>query len=135
MIGVELAVQDVAGARIAKALDADRVELCSALALGGLTPSVALIEQVVAHGPDVHTMVRPRGGGFVYSVEEADLIVADIHHAVSAGVAGVVIGTLDESGMPDLKQLARFVEAARGVEVTFHRAIDVAKDKIGRAHV
>ncbi len=133
MIAVELAVQDAAGARIARSLGADRVELCSALSLGGLTPSAALIEQVVACGPDVHVLIRPRAGGFVYSRAEEDVIAADIRHAVNAGAAGVVIGSLDESGLPDLNQVGRFVEAAQGVEVTFHRAIDLANDILGAA--
>src|SRR5699024_7043008 len=61
---VELAVQDVAGVRIAQAVGVDRIELCTGLSLGGLTPSVALVERAVAAGVGVHVLVRPRAGGF-----------------------------------------------------------------------
>lgn len=129
--GIELAVQDVAGARIAKELGANRIELCSALSLGGLTPSAGLIEQAVAVGPPVHTLIRPRAGGFVYSEQEIDLLLIDVHRAVAAGSTGVVVGVLDETGMPDLHVLARCIDAAGGAEVTFHRAIDVSADILG----
>src|SRR5699024_6191342 len=69
-----------------------------------------------------------RAGGFVYSKQEVDLLLADVRHAVAAGSAGVVVGVLDETGMPDLGVLARCIEAADGAEVTFHRAIDVTAD-------
>src|SRR5690625_579459 len=89
---VELAVQDVAGVRVAQAVGVDRIELCTGLALGGLTPSVALIEQAVGSGVPVHVLVRPRAGGFDYDSDERTLIVADAQAAVAAGAAGVVVG-------------------------------------------
>lgn len=127
MTDVELAIQDAHGIEIARDLGVTRVELCSALALGGLTPSIALVEQACAQ-VSTHTLIRPRAGGFEYTPEEIDLIAADIERAVDAGTQGVVVGALDARGMPDLAALARFVEAAGSAEVTFHRAIDVAAD-------
>lgn len=136
-LAVEIAVQDRAGVRIALDADADRVELCSALGMGGLTPSAALISAAVAeateHARDgfVHVLVRPRGGGFVYAPDEVDLTVADIRFAREAGAAGVVVGALDEVGAVDASAISRFVEAADGLEVTFHRAIDIVPDPLG----
>lgn len=145
-IAVELAVQDARGAEIARALGADRIELCSALALGGLTPSRGLIERAIEVGPPVHVLIRPRAGGFVYTRQEVETILADIRHAREAGAAGVVVGALTPAGAPDLEVLERCVAVARGcvatqgyaaapegaaaagIEVTFHRAIDVSAD-------
>lgn len=127
MTDIELAVQDTAGVAVAAALGVTRIELCSALSLGGLTPSVGLISAASARVP-THVLIRPRAGHFTYTPEEIDLIVADIRAAVGAGAHGVVVGALDPSGMPDLAALEKFVLAAEGTEVTFHRAIDVATD-------
>jgi copper homeostasis protein len=133
-IAVEIAVQDVAGVRIALAEGADRVELCSALGLGGLTPSAALIRSAVAAARTagrpgfVQVLVRPRGGGFVYDAAEVALTVADIRFAREAGAGGVVVGALDEQSSVDVDAVSRFVEAAEGIAVTFHRALDVVAD-------
>ncbi|HLS74700.1 MAG TPA: copper homeostasis protein CutC, partial [Actinomycetaceae bacterium] len=91
---LEVAVQDPAGAATARDAGADRVELCAALDLGGLTPSIAMVEAVVATGIPVHVLVRPRAGGFRYSATEVSLMVRDIEAIVDTGAAGVVIGAL-----------------------------------------
>ncbi|MFF1633890.1 copper homeostasis protein CutC [Leifsonia sp. NPDC058248] len=136
-LAVEIAVQDRAGVRIALEAEADRVELCTALGVGGLTPSAGLIDVAVAeaeaagHEGFVHVLVRPRPGGFVYTPDEIDLTVADIRHARSAGASGVVVGALDDIGAVDEEAVVRFVEAAGDLEVTFHRAIDIVPDPIG----
>jgi copper homeostasis protein len=136
-LAVEIAVQDRAGVRIALEADANRIELCSALAVGGLTPSAALIDAAVAeaaaagHDGFVHVLVRPRPGGFVYTPDEIELTVADIRHARSAGASGVVVGALDDIGAVDEEAVARFVEAAGDLDVTFHRAIDIVPDPLG----
>src|SRR5699024_8360183 len=135
MTAIELGAQDLSGAAIGTELGVDRIELCSALTLDGLTPSLGLIERAIEVGPEVHVLVRPRAGGFVYSADELALTLADVRHTVQAGAAGIVIGALDESGMPDLDFVARCVEAADGLEVTFHRAIDVSVDILGGAPV
>lgn len=133
-IAVEIAVQDAVGVRVALAEGADRVELCSALGLGGLTPSAGLVRSAVEEAERegragfVQVLVRPRGGGFVYDADELALTVADIRFARSAGAGGVVIGALDERATVDGDAVARFVEAADGIPVTFHRALDVVDD-------
>ncbi|MFL4472846.1 copper homeostasis protein CutC [Paeniglutamicibacter sp. MACA_103] len=131
---LEIAVQDAAGARIALESGADRIELCSALAMGGLTPTLATIEQAVAVGIGVHVLIRPRGGGYVYTAEEVDLMAADAAHAARAGVAGIVIGALteDDRGL-DIPVLSSLVAAAHAVnpalEVTVHRCVDVLLER------
>lgn len=129
---LELAVQDVAGVRVAVRLGVERVELCSALALGGLTPSLAVVEAAVAAAGavGVHVLVRPRAGDFRYDADEVAVMVADVRRAVVAGADGVVVGALDGTGLPDLAVLDRLREAAEGVQVTFHRAVDVSADPV-----
>lgn len=107
---------------------ADRIELCSALSVGGLTPSIGDIYRAVALPVKVHVLIRPREGDYCYSSSEVDGMVLDILSCKRAGVDGVVIGALDESGNVDMAACARMVEAAEGVSVTFHRAFDVAAD-------
>ncbi|GHS89709.1 copper homeostasis protein CutC [Actinomycetota bacterium] len=148
---VEIAVQDPAGALVAAAGGAARVELCSALAAtGGITPSAGLLAAVLAvlragdGGPGgtrpggrhlgvhvgVHVLVRPRPGGFVYTADELDVQVRDVEAAVAAGAEGVVVGALTADGRVDTAAVRRFVAAAAGREVTFHRAFDVLDDRL-----
>jgi copper homeostasis protein len=123
---VEISVESVEGARVAARAGAARIELCAGLSDGGLTPSVALIEAAAEVIP-VHVLVRPRPGDFHYSRDERDLIVRDIAVARRHGAAGVVVGALTQDGAVD-DACAAFVDAAEGLETTFHRAIDVSAD-------
>ncbi|NMR20978.1 copper homeostasis protein CutC [Cellulomonas fimi] len=131
MIAVEIATQSLQGARTAFTAGADRVELGSALGLtGGLTPGGGLLRAVLDVGIPVHVLVRPRPGGFVHDADEADVLLAEVRHAVAAGAAGVVLGALTPDLTLDEPLIARLVEAAAGAEVTFHRAIDVVDDPV-----
>lgn len=133
---VEIAVQDAAGTRIALEAGAARIELCQALGLGGLTPSLGLVEAAVAAARDdgatgfVHVLVRPRGGGFVYDADELDTVLRDIRAVVAAGADGVVVGALTDEGALDLDAIARFVDAAGDADVTVHRAVDASADPL-----
>ena len=133
---VEIAVQDAAGVRIALEAGATRVELCQALGLGGLTPSPGFVETAVelaraaSARSFVQVLVRPRGGGFVYEPDEIDTIVRDIRFARSLGADGVVVGALTDAGALDLSAIAAFLDAADGLEVTVHRAVDAASDPL-----
>lgn len=109
---LEIAVTSAAGAVTARDGGADRVELCSALELGGVTPSQGLVEATVATGVPVHALVRCRPGGFVYDTDELDVMVREIRALVRSGVAGVVVGALREDGSLDVDALRWFVEAA-----------------------
>ena len=125
---LEICVDDLAGVRAAAEGGADRIELCSALALGGLSPSPAFASAAVESGLVVHAMVRPRAGDFVYSPDELALMVAEIHALTSVGVAGVVVGATREDGTPDRDSLARLRDAASAIDIVLHRAIDLAPD-------
>jgi copper homeostasis protein len=129
MVDFELAVQDVHGLTVAARLGVDRIELCSALPVGGITPSLGLVETAVATAgmPPVHVLVRPRLGGFDYSPDEVALIVRDVRHALAAGAAGVVIGGVRD-GRVDDDLVARVLDATGAAAVTFHRAFDTLPD-------
>jgi copper homeostasis protein len=134
LVAFELAVQDVHGLAVAARLRVDRIELCSALPVGGVTPSLGLVETAVATPgmPPVHVLVRPRLGGFEYSGDEIALIVRDVRLALAAGAAGVVVGGV-RAGLVDTGLVRRVVEAAGGASVTFHRAFDTLADPMAAA--
>ena len=108
---------------------AGRVELCASLDVGGTTPSPALVERCVAAlDIPVFAMVRPRGGTFVYSRDEAEVMARDIQAMAQAGAHGVVFGALTPDGRIDLALMRRLVELARPLPITCHKAIDAARD-------
>ena len=108
---------------------ADRVELCDNLVEGGTTPSVGAVALAVARsGVPVMAMVRPRGGDFLYSSLEFEVMLRDIDALASAGAAGVVLGALDSEGRVDRRAVRSLVQAARPLPVTFHRAFDLSRD-------
>ncbi|WP_106814187.1 copper homeostasis protein CutC [Microbacterium timonense] len=127
-VAVEIAVQDAAGARAAVDAGADRVELCQALVVGGLTPSIAQVEAVCSAigAARVNVLVRPRGGGYVYDADEVAVVTADIRALVERGVGGVVVGALDRHGDADVDALRRWRDAAGAAAFVFHRAIDAS---------
>jgi len=126
----EICVDSVEGVRAAKAADAARVELCSALLEGGLTPSFGMTRQAMAvAGPvGVHVMIRPRGGDFFYSDDEFDVMKDDIAALSKLGVDGFVFGLLTCEGDVDVRRVAELIALCRPAKVTFHRAFDMAKD-------
>ena len=110
---------------------ASRVELCSALEVGGVTPSPGLIFQSrnAVPGITLHTLIRPRGGDFVYDGHEVEAMIQDIKMAVDNGADGVVIGALTRDGSIDMATCEKLVKAVpAGINITFHRAIDVCRD-------
>jgi copper homeostasis protein len=125
---LEVCVDDLAGLEAAVAGGADRIELCSALALGGLTPSLGLMEVAATFDIPCNAMIRPRAGDFVYSEEEIDVMLADIEAARGAGLAGVVFGANLPDGRLDRLVLQTLVEAANGLDMTLHRAFDLVPD-------
>lgn len=123
----EVCAETVQACVAAQAGGAARVELCSALSEGGLTPSHGLIRSAMARCTlPVHAMIRPRGGDYVYSDAEIEVMRDDIAHMKSLGVEGVVLGLLREDDSVDIDATRRLVELAQPMEVTFHRAFDSA---------
>ena len=128
---LEICIDSYASALAAKNGGADRLEICSALAVGGTTPSTSLVERCV-NELDIPCMmmIRPHDGGFVYDQDDLRTMVGSIRIAQSAGVRGVVFGALTMNGKIDLESCQRLLEAADGLETTFHRAIDVAAEPL-----
>ncbi|MGW6897308.1 copper homeostasis protein CutC [Streptomyces sp. NPDC054919] len=134
---LEIAVTSPAGARAARENGADRVELCIALELGGLTPSAALVEAVAGEGLPVQVLVRCRPGDFVHDAEEITLMAAEVRSVIASGASGVVVGALTGDGALDTVAITRLAEAARAsgrpVDITLHRAIDQSADPVAAA--
>jgi copper homeostasis protein len=123
----EVCAEDLESCVAAREGGADRIELCCALIEGGLTPSHALISAAVAQsGLPIYTILRPRGGDFVYSDAEFALMQEDLEHARALGVSGFVAGVLRPDGAVDGNRMRLLVEQATPLEVTFHRAFDAA---------
>lgn len=125
MIVVEAAAETLDSALAAERAGADRIELCANLSDGGTTPGVRLIGDVVQriHLP-VFVLIRSRAGDFVYSNDEFEQMIRDIELAGTMGIAGIVTGALTSDGRVDAERTRILVEAASGLPVTFHRAID-----------
>ena len=115
--------------RAASAGGADRIELCAALSEGGVTASLSFLrEAVLTSLIPVHALIRPRGGGFVYSDAEFRIVCADLVDALSAGAAGIVVGVLTPDRRVDRERARELMRLADGKPVTFHRAFDRTAD-------
>ena len=127
MIQVEICTPSRTSAEAAARGGAQRIELCRDLACGGLTPSLDDVDYCIRRlGLRTHVLVRPRAGNFYYTADEVDAILATIVQCRRLGAAAVVVGFLDYEGRVDTALTRRAVEAADGMEVTFHRAFDEA---------
>lgn len=127
---LELCVDNLASARAAVVGGADRLELCSALETGGLSPSTAFIEHCCQLGVPVHVLIRYRSGSFTYSADEIELMQTEIIRAKDSGAAGIVIGALTDDHELDHKALATLRQAAADLKVTCHRAFDLVADPL-----
>ena len=130
-IVLEVCVGSVADAQAAIAAGADRLELCAGLEIGGLTPSIGLVETVVAMSTvPVIAMLRPRAGGFCYDHAEFDAMLRDADQFLAAGAAGVAFGILDRHGRIDEVRSKEIVKRAGTRESVVHRAFDFAADQM-----
>lgn len=125
----EVCVESIEGAIAAERGGADRLELCSELILGGISPSVGLLREVIAATSlPVMVMVRPRAGNFCYSPAEIEMMVREIEFLKDESIAGVVFGVLADDGSVNIDVCKRLTKLARPMSVTFHRAFDWARD-------
>ena len=113
-----------------KAMEAGarRIELCDNLAVGGTTPSYgvtkAAVELAANYDTTIMTMIRPRGGDFVYNDLEIDIMLEDIRLTAQAGSQGVVFGVLTADKKLDKPNLEKLIAASKGMEIVFHMAFD-----------
>ncbi len=128
----EVVTDTTAGVRAAVTGGADRIELVSALAVGGVTPSPGFMRQAARCGVPVRAMIRPRPGDFCYDSDELDVMRHDIEAARSAGLSGVVFGANLPSGELDLHALGRLCAhaSALGLQTALHRSFDLVPDPI-----
>ncbi len=126
---IEICANSVASCLEAQKGGAYRVELCASIPEGGTTPSyatIALARELL--NIKLHVIIRPRGGDFLYSSTEHQIMLNDIEAAKKLNADGVVIGCLTPQGDVDMQRNRELIEAAEGMSVTFHRAFDMSRD-------
>ena len=128
---LEICVDSLASARAAIAGGADRLELCSALLAGGLTPYTELLRQIRREsGIPIRCLMRPRPGDFLYSKDEIAMMASQIRELNATGADGFVIGCLTPEGDLDEEAMAPLLDACGNSGITLHRCIDVSRDPI-----
>ncbi len=127
---LEICVDSIDGAIAAMNGGAGRVELCSSLSEGGLTPSAGLMRAAAALAVPCYAMIRPRSGLFVYSEAEVEIMLADIAMAQAAGLEGVVLGAQSVTGSLNMPLLRQLTAAAGDLGTTLHRVIDVVPEPL-----
>lgn len=126
---LEICVESLDHALAAERGGADRIELCTDLSCGGITPSAELMQSARDRVRiPVHVLIRPRAGNFVYSDQELAVMRDDIESAKRLGMDGVVLGILGNDAHVDIERTKALVELARPLPVTFHRAFDACQD-------
>lgn len=127
---IEICANSAISAIKAQEGGADRVELCAGIPEGGTTPSFGEITTArsLLTSTKLHVIIRPRGGDFLYNTTELDIMLRDIEMAHKAGVDGIVIGCLTKEGDIDYNANKRLIDAASGLNITFHRAFDMCRN-------
>lgn len=124
-IKLEVCCGDMQSVLAAKEGGADRIELCQALEVDGLTPSAEMMAEAIGLGIPVQVLIRPREGDFVYDEAEVETMLKEIRLAKRLGANGVVIGALKSDSSIDEETIRCLVSEATGLSITFHRAFDV----------
>lgn len=126
---IEICTNSVESVKAAIEAGANRIELCAGMPEGGTTPSygeICRVRELMSSG--MHVIIRPRGGDFLYSEEESEVMLRDIEMARKIGVDGVVLGCLTADGEVDVVKMRRLLVVAGDMSVTFHRAFDMCCD-------
>ena len=126
---LECATDSVESALAAAKGGADRLELCANLIIGGTTPTLTLYDEVRSHSDiPLFILIRPRFGDFLYTDYEANVICREIKMFQKAGAEGVVIGSLNKDGSLNVEHMKRFIDSAKDMSITLHRAFDMCAD-------
>lgn len=127
----EACVEKLAQAKRAQSLGANQIELCGRLDLGGITPDLDLVESALTElNIHIKVMVRPRGGGFVYTAEEIDVMAVTIEFLKGMGIREIVLGLLTNENRIDIAATRNLAEHAHPMKVTFHKAIDELENPV-----
>jgi len=129
-ITLEVCVDSLNDALISRDAGADRIELCSSLETGGLTPSIGLVRNILFSDIPVFAMIRPRAGDFIYSESEVTCMTTDIECLRESGISGFVFGALDSQNNLDEHSLEKLISACSGLPTTLNRAFDLSCDPI-----
>lgn len=133
---LEIVATSGVSAQLAVAAGADRIEACEALELGGITPSVEVLDDILEHRPElgIHALLRSRPGDFIYDKEDLSVMERQSSRLAAAGVSGIVLGALDRRGSLDLEAIQKLAGAALeinpDIEITIHRAVDASVDPV-----
>ncbi|SDG66882.1 copper homeostasis protein [Vibrio xiamenensis] len=130
---IEVCIDNLESLYLAIAGGATRIELCSSLTLGGLTPSFGMMQQAAKQSSvPIYAMIRPRQGDFLYDDDDIAMMASDIQAAATANLQGVVLGLLTADGEIDVVRAKPLIDLAHqlGLGVTFHRAIDQSRDAL-----
>ena len=128
---LEICANSFQSALNAQIAGADRIELCSELALGGITPSHGLIEKVVSElDIEVYVLIRPRSGNFTFTDEEFDVLKRDIEFCKQIGCHGIVSGVLRNDYTIDIERTKQLIELSSPLDFTFHRAFDLIPNAV-----
>ncbi|WP_430474152.1 copper homeostasis protein CutC [Thalassospira lucentensis] len=127
---LEVCVESFQDAQIATKAGAGRIEYCSALALGGLTPTPGAMERIGDIGAPCMVMIRPRPGNFCYHADDVSIMKREIARARDHGAAGVVFGACNGAGGLDVHILQSLLAECRGLKTTLHRAFDQVADQV-----
>jgi copper homeostasis protein len=128
---IEICCSDIHSVQLAESYGADAIELCIDLEHGGLTPSLAMIQKArKVFTKEMAVFFRPRNGDFVYDEFEKEIILTDIKHALDCGIDAIVSGGLTADGDFDLDFMKELIDSSMGITLSYHRAIDIAKNPI-----
>ena len=126
---LEICANSYQSAKNAQDAGAHRIELCSELSVGGITPSYGLLKEVIdTLSIAVFVLIRPRSGNFTYSEEEFDIMKHDIQLCKNLGCAGIVSGVLNKDNTIDIERTQELIELSKPLEFTFHRAFDCVEN-------